>query len=147
MENLEISQIQKNLQYLKQKYWVKSSQSLKLLALMVKRKRNTNYINAFKNSNGHMVTNPNVIVKELAKYYENLYTSTKPVESEIDHFLKEKSLFKRLSQDHKHFLDSPIGSKEIMEVIREIKNNKSPGPDGYPIEFYKSFSTNLVPIL
>lgn len=103
LENLEISQIQQNLQYLKQKYWVKSPQSLKLLSWRVKKKKSANYINALKSTSGHMLTNSDAIVKELVKYYENLYTTTNPVKSEIDHFLKDKSLFKTLSQDHKLF--------------------------------------------
>ncbi|OUM56423.1 hypothetical protein PIROE2DRAFT_28336, partial [Piromyces sp. E2] len=29
--------------------------------------------------------------------------------------------------------------EEIKNVISTMKNNKAPGPDGFPIEFYKAF--------
>lgn len=41
--------------------------------------------------------------------------------------------------EHKEFMDSPITSLEIREMIKSVKLNKAPGPDSYPIEFYKCF--------
>lgn len=34
-------------------------------------------------------------------------------------------------------LDEPIMEGEIQEIISKLKNNKSPGPDGYVNEFSK----------
>lgn len=36
---------------------------------------------------------------------------------------------------------------EIEEVITKLRNNKSPGPDRFPGEFYKAFGGDLTPIL
>ncbi len=44
-------------------------------------------------------------------------------------------------------LDEPIKELEIRQIISTLKNNKSPGPDGYINEFYKVFTDMLSPLL
>ena len=35
--------------------------------------------------------------------------------------------------------NDPFTAKEIATAVLQLNNNKSPGPDGLPIEFYKTF--------
>lgn len=53
----------------------------------------------------------------------------------------------KLTQTEAEDLTKPITEKEIEEVIKVLKNNKSPGPDGISGEFYKAFLKELTPIL
>ena len=46
-----------------------------------------------------------------------------------------------------HELDAEISQEEIRNAITIMKNNKSPGPDGIPIEFYSNNLTFWIPIL
>ena len=66
---------------------------------------------------------------------------------EKDKFL-EKYNFPKLNQEEIENLNNrPITSMEIETVIRNLPANKSPGPEGFPAEFYQKFREDLTPIL
>ena len=44
-------------------------------------------------------------------------------------------------------LNQPITAEKKLSSIREMNNNKTPGPDGLTSEFYKKFSIQLAPLL
>ncbi|KAF7655957.1 hypothetical protein LDENG_00047860, partial [Lucifuga dentata] len=53
----------------------------------------------------------------------------------------------RLSNDEAIELARPIKETEIKETILKLKNNKTPGIDGFPGEYYKTFVNELTPVL
>ena len=65
---------------------------------------------------------------------------------EMDKFLKKYN-FPKLNQEKIENLNRPITSTEIETVIRNLPENKSPGPDGFTAEFYQKFREELTPIL
>ena len=65
---------------------------------------------------------------------------------EIERFLDTYNLPK-LNQDDIENLNQPIASTEIETAIKSMPSKKSPGPDGFPAEFYKTFTEELKPIL
>lgn len=52
-----------------------------------------------------------------------------------------------LDDSDKSKLENVITTSEINEAIKKLKSGKSPGPDGFPIEFFKMFASKLVPLL
>ena len=65
---------------------------------------------------------------------------------EIDGFL-EKYNFPKLNHEEIENLTRPITSTEIETVIRNLPENRSPGPDSFAAEFYQKFREELTPIL
>lgn len=55
-----------------------------------------------------------------------------------------------MTEEQREFLDSDItmkGSSTKEEVIGAPPTGKAPGPDGFTVEFFKSFATELFPPL
>lgn len=44
-------------------------------------------------------------------------------------------------------LERPFSKAEILKAISTMQSGKSPGPDGFPSEFFKKFYLELSPIL
>ena len=65
---------------------------------------------------------------------------------EMDKFLEKYNLPK-LNQEEIEKFNRPTTSMEIKTVIKNLPTNKSPGPDGFPGEFYQKFREELTPIL
>ena len=62
---------------------------------------------------------------------------------EMDRFL-EKFNLPRLNQKE---IEIMITSTGIEALIKNLSQNKSPGPDGFTGEFYQTFREELMPIL
>ena len=55
--------------------------------------------------------------------------------------------FPKLNQEETENLNRPITRTEIETVIRNLPTEKSPGPDGFPAEFYQKLREELTLIL
>ena len=64
----------------------------------------------------------------------------------MDRFLEKFNLL-RLSQEEIKIMNHPITSTKIEAVIKNLRKNKSPGPDSFSGEFYQTFREEILPIL
>ena len=64
----------------------------------------------------------------------------------MDRFL-EKFNLPRLNQEEIEIMSNLITSTEIEAVIKNLPENKIPGPDGFTGEFYQTFRQELMLIL
>ena len=88
---------------------------------------------------GSTKTDPFNILSEQKHFYQDLYTSknirtdsTQTAES----FLSNLDI-PRLTEEQKLSCEGKITPEECAAVLENFQNNKSPGNDGIPVEFYK----------
>ena len=83
-------------------------------------------------------TNTQDIIGACRNFYQDLFTQ-EPVDNEvIDEFLINVNL-PRLEPHQVEFCEGFITFEETREAIKLMKNNKTPGSDGLPVEFYKKY--------
>ena len=86
---------------------------------------------------GEIFTDNENILRIATKYYKDLYTSDKVDEKVQDKLLGNVKT--KLSKEAKMNLDKPISEEEVKNAINRLPSGKSPGLDGFPIEFYKEY--------
>ncbi len=53
----------------------------------------------------------------------------------------------KLTTEQNNYLDSEITLEELGEVIKALPTDKVPWPDGFAAEFFRSYATELAPLL
>ena len=70
-------------------------------------------------------------------FYKKLYRTENVNEKTQEKLLRNVKT--KLSKEKQTELDKPFTEKEIAKAIEKLQNGKSPGLDGFPIEFYKEY--------
>ena len=107
--------------------------------LLGKEKGGRSFLNKIKRDDGSEITNPKAILDYVRKYYENLFKKENCDVISQDECLK--SISKVIGEPENKILTEIVNEKEVYAVLRCMKNRKSPGLDGLPVEFYKTFWT------
>ena len=115
---------------------------------LINKKREKNQINKIRNEKGEVTTDKAEIQRIIRDHYEQLYGNKMDNLEEMDGFL-EKFNLPRLNQEEIEIMNNPNTSIEIEVMIKKTprKKKKSPGPDGFTGELYKTFREELMPIL
>ena len=87
------------------------------------------------NKEGETIISETDIMSEIRTFYSNLYAKSGVVQ-DTDFFPSD---LPKLSEESKTFCEGPIVERECIEVLEEMKVNKSPGNDGLTREFYVTF--------
>ena len=95
------------------------------------------------NNEGEILEDTDSIQNVQVSYFKALYTSKS---HNIDSDIQEKfcnSIDNELSNDSQNTLNKDLSAEELFNSLKLMKNNKSPGPDGLSVEFYKAFWIHL----
>ena len=86
------------------------------------------------------INNQKDINKELYLYYKNLFNKRQHLsEHDINNFLNTVSNFPQLSTEQSLECEKDITEKELLEALKSMPNDKSPGNDGLTKEFFETF--------
>ena len=88
------------------------------------------------------------MLKEIEKFYSNLYKADSAVSSENSRntFLENPDI-PRLTADNAEACEGKLSVAECFKCLQTFENNKSPGDDGLTVEFYKAFWNTLGSLL
>ena len=107
-----------------------------------KRNQKRKVIKKLITENGDIVTNGNEILDEEKRFYQKLYSSCKPDDCNLHELLIDVDAPK-LDVVAQEGCEGTITLNECSSAIRNMSNNKTPGTDGFPIEFYKFFFKDI----
>ena len=89
-------------------------------------------------SQGREITSLNEILAEQRQFYSDLYSKDEDVT-----FNLENTYGIYVPEDVKENQNMQISMQELHEAIKTMNNNKTPGYDGLPVDFYKVFWNQL----
>lgn len=96
---------------------------------------------------GVEVTEGADILNVMHSFYKSLYFSRSSGNTDgLAAYLSNISL-PSLSESPRQLLEQPITCSELEETLRLLPNEKAPGSDGLPAEFFETFKDNLLPPL
>lgn len=94
--------------------------------------------------NEMLIDEPQKIKQEVNVFYKTLYTRKTLETCEITDLIEECPT---LSSEEKNLLEGEISLEEAGLALKNMKNGKSPGTDGFGAEFYKFFWKKLGPFV
>lgn len=132
---------------MKQNYYEAGSKATKLLARQIHKQQVFNNIHNIRDPHtNELMDIPERTGEIFKRYYEELYAQpTAPDEQEMKTFLDSLDL-PSIGKIQNATLTASITLEEVKNAINTLKNNKSPGSNGYPAEWYKIFKEELVPL-
>ena len=92
---------------------------------------------------GHHISDQSKILLQQHDFYKTLYSTTNldcNDESFFNHNIK-------LTEEQKYLCEGNITFKECAQSLKLMTNGKSPGSDGYTVDFYKFFWEDIGPLL
>ena len=138
------NETKKQLLLTKQKHYEHGNKSSRLLAHQLKSQINNRSINMIKAIDSKISYDFKIINDTFKSFYKSLYSS-KNKNMNIKDYLQNIDL-PVLSEGDVSILNADFTSEDILAAIKALPSGKSPGLDGFPIEFYKTFWPEIKPI-
>lgn len=109
----------------------------KYFYLQEQQKQTKKHIKQLQNEEDKILKTNSEILKECKLYYQKLYSKQQNCKKTQNEILQ--NLPKKLNEQQNQQLTEHINKNELKVAIHQMENEKSPGIDRIPIEFYKAF--------
>ena len=118
-------------------WWEEGEKSSKNFHGLEKRNGKDKTWDKILDNEGKLIYGLDNIQKRQVDFYKTLYKSQNLKNMHQSDFLTD--INSRISESSKNYMDSIITKDELGAALKKMPNNKSPGEDGIPVEFYKVF--------
>ena len=86
------------------------------------------------------ITDVSQIIKEQPNFYKSVYSTNKNTSHRHEMFFdKTNPFFNFLTEDDQQKCKGAFSKEEYLKALKNMKNNKTPGLDGFTSEFYQIF--------
>ena len=99
-------------------------------------------MNYLLSSAGNVLKSQSEVLKEVELFYRNLYSYMGVDQVNLEDMLHNGN-HKKLNDNMKESIESNITYDEVLSSLKTMLNNKSPGYDGFTVEFFKFFWNDL----
>ena len=107
---------------------------------------NRNYVSKFMNSltttTGECIKTQQQILSETKRHYQNLYKAKETEEVSL-HEKFNNIQVPKLSENEQSSIEGTLSYTEMLSSLKRMSNNSSPGNDGFTVEFFKFFWSDL----
>lgn len=142
---LRMSLTQKKLLHQTQRIFEQGEKTGHLLARLSKEQSEVMTIAQIQGQDGVLLSHPRDTNQCFTTYYQQLYSSRVTYDQkDLDDYLEETDI-PILTITFANTLDAPITIEEIQSALKIMQTGKTPGPDGFPVEFYKTYMEDLAP--
>ena len=121
--------------------WVEKGEfkATKYFFNLEKRNYNRKTINEIRLENDETTTNETQILSMIQTYYSNLYNSQATDAQDSFEIFTKSTEIPKLDDADRDALDGPLTYEECKKSLETFGNGKSPGEDGFTVEFHKYF--------
>lgn len=141
---LSLSKAENSLIHLKQTFYEQGEKSGKLLAWQIKKLQSSKAINSILTDSGTLSSDPLEINRTFANFFQTLYTSEATGDTSHQTNFLDDIQFPSFSDEARKQLEASLSVQEVLKAISIMKNGKTAGPDGLPIDIFKAFKEKLV---
>ena len=119
--------------------WLEDGErNTKYFLSLEKKHQTNNIINKIKVDN-KTYTETHEILAEASGFYENLYQKENSTDKDIDEYINSINTLNTLNGEEQELCEGMITETECEKAIKIMKAGSSPGSDGLPTEFYRTF--------
>ncbi len=121
-------------------WYKKGEKNCKFFLNLESNRSGKTYVPRLYNSDGQLIISSQLILGELKRFYQNLY-SNQDSQNSVDinaEFLDNVNLPK-MAEGTKLLCEGELSIQECYNALLKFPNGKSPGNDGLTAEFYKAF--------
>ena len=117
--------------------WLKGGdQNTKFFQNQCRERQRINTIREMKNDDDTTITGQAAIILEVRSFFESVYNNEEDASQEnMEEMIRD--IPSLVSPEDFNILESPISEEEIKKAIWTLHPDKAPGPNGFPIYFYR----------